>query len=317
MYRKCWKIIVWFIVLLLSLFLTSCQQRTSSDDRKTDTDRTIAKALSWVCGHPAHFADGGFIEISEEIITFYILSNHSEYKPKKNIYMREIEKRLDLIASKKDFKLQPPEYALFLVIAKISEKLGLKILNFKKIIEDQLLSDPLLYPPHVTTRIWNTLYLERLGYTTPMDLDYWVSNSTLSKEVHQQLLLQYVKAQFDPRYSETISMAIYDIAHEVFSRTDFGELTPPPIIRENRAFFSELFNECIAWAITAKHIEILAEVIKCVKILDLDNVPSLDRGIEFIVSQQKGDGSFGITNATRANVYRHGILVSIMALSLS
>ncbi|MGA1871101.1 MAG: DUF6895 family protein [bacterium] len=317
MYRKYVHITGCLIVLLLSLFLTSCQQRTSSEVRKSHIDKTIARALSWVYGHPAHFAEGGFIEIAEEIITFYILNNHSDYKSKSNRYMKEIQKRLELIASKKDFKIQPPEYSFFLVIAHISEKLGLKPLNYKKIIEDQLLSDPLLYPPHVTSRIWNMLYLERLGYTIPLDFNYWVSNCTLYQELHQKLLFRYVKGQFDPGYAQTISMALYDIAHEVFSMTDFGDITPPPVILENRAFFSELFNECITWAITAQKIDTLAEAIKCVKILDLENVPSLDRGIEFIISQQKGNGSFGMAHSGRPNPYRHNILVSIMALSLS
>ena len=39
-------------------------------------------------------------------------------------------------------------------------------------------------------------------------------------------------------------------------------------------------------------------------------------GIDFILSRQEKDGSFGITNPSRSNNYRHGVLVSIMALSM-
>jgi hypothetical protein len=317
MYRRYKEIVSWCIVLSISLFIISCQPGKSSNSKKNNTEKTIDRALFWVYGHPVYFAlDLAFVEISEEIIAFYILSNHSKSPSQKDNYIREIQKRYDLIASKKDLKLNSREYTMLLSIAYIKEKLGLETLDFKKIIEEQLLSDPLLYPPHITTGIWNTVYLERLGYNPPKALENLMSLSTLSKEVRQQLLFKHVKSHFDPMYIDPISITTYDMTHEIFSLIDFGELPPPPIIVENQAFFSELFDEVIKWSITAKHIDVLAEAIMCVKMLDLKNVTSLERGIEFIISSQKKDGSFGVTNPGRPNVFRHGILVSIMALSL-
>ena len=314
--QKYRKITVGFFILLFSVVIISCQQGKSSNGSKSKTERTIQNALSWVYGHPAHFAEGSFIEISEEIITFYMLHRNSEDPAEKDDYMRQIQKRFDLVASKKDFHVQPPEFTMFLVIASISEKLGLKVMDFRKTIEAQMLSDPLLYPPHITSNIWNTVYLERMGYNPPRSLGELIPHSTLAREVRQRLLYQHVAAQFDPMFIDPISITTYDMTHEIFSLTDFGELPPPPIIMDNQAYFSELFDKTIEWAMTAKHIDVLAEVIMCVKILNLKGVASLDRGIAFIISQQKGDGSFGVTNPGRPNRFRHGILVSIMALSL-
>lgn len=317
MYRRYKEIVSWCIFLSLSLFIISCQQVKSSNTEKDNIEKTIDAALVWIYGHPVHFAlDLAFVEISEEIIAFYILSNNSKSPSQKDNYIREIQKRYDLIASKKDLKLNSREYTMLLAIAFIKEKLGLETLDFRKIIEEQLLSDPLLYPPHITTSIWNTVYLERLGYNPPKALGDLMPLSTLSKEVRQKLLLQHVKAQFDPMYIDPISITIYDMTHEIFSLTDFGELPPPLIIIENQAFFPELFEEVIKWSMTAKHIDVLAEAIMCVKMLDLKNVTSLEHGVEFIISSQEKDGSFGVTNPGRPNVYRHGILVSLMALSL-
>ena len=203
----------------------------SSGTKKNRTEKTIDNALMWIYGNPVYFAmDLAFVEISEEIITFYILSSHAKSPEQRHDYISEIQKRYDLIASKKDLHLNSREYTMLLAIAYIKEKLGLETLDFKKIIDEQLLPDPLLYPPHITTTIWNTVYLERLGYNPPKALVNLMPMSTLYKELHERLLLQHVKAQFDPMYIDPISITTYDITHEIFSLTDFGELPPPLII---------------------------------------------------------------------------------------
>lgn len=304
------------VFVMAATLLFSCHRGKSSESRKGTIKESINKAVLWVNTHPAHFNDGMFIEISEEIIVFYIIYKHSEDQAKKGECVREIEKRLKLIQSKKDFRVQPQEYTMFLCIAHISKKLGLEGIDFRKTIENQILSDPLLYPPHITTSIWNTVYLERLGYNPSKTLEEILPQSTLSNELHQRLLFQSVKAQFDPMYVDVIAITVYDVTHEIFSLVDFGEIPPPYIIVENEAFFSELFDHIIKWAIAAGHVDVLAEAIMCVKILDLKDIPSMQSGIDFIISRQEKDGSFGVTNPGRPNVYRHGILVSIMALVL-
>ncbi|MGA1844075.1 MAG: DUF6895 family protein [bacterium] len=323
MNQRCKQIAAHGVIILVSLTIISCAKGTSKNTGKAAVDRAIGNALSWVYTHPAHFAEyspeipfSPFVEISEEIITFYILHRDAQEPSLKNSYTREIQKRLELIASKDDFTPQPPDFTMLLAIASISEKMGLHIIDFRTIIEQRLLSSPLLYPPHVTTSIWNTVYLERMGFNPRRGLDEIMSKSTLVREVQQRLLYQHVKGQFDPMYIDPVSITTYDITHEIFSLTDFGELPPPPIIIENQAFYAELFDSIIQWSITAKHIDILAEVIMCAKILHLKGVPSVNQGIQFIIDQQKKDGSFGVTNPGRPNVFRHGILVSIMALAL-
>lgn len=300
--------------------MISCHRGKSPDSKKENIKKSIDMALSWVNKHPASFTDGMLIEILEEIITFYILSNYADkYKKdpsKKSYYIREIKKRLELIASKKDFKIQPVEYTVFLAVAAITEKLGLDTVDFKKIIGDQIMTDPHLYSQHITSQIWNTIYLERLGYMPPKSLEELLPQSTLFLEVHQKMVFQHIRAQFDPRYIDLIATTIYFMTHEIFPLTDFGKLPPPIIIVENQTFFSELFDQAIEWAITATHLDVLAEIIMCVKILNSENKSSLQHGIDYILSRQEKDGSFGITNPGRPNNYRHGTLVSIMALSM-
>ena len=309
----------WLTALLitsLSLSCLSCHREKSSDFEKDRIRETAQRAVSWVYKHPASFIDGTFIEISEEIITFYLLRNYENDPAQKAEYVKEIQKRMELIASQKDFQVKPQEYTMFLAVTDIGEKLGMDTMNFRKVIQGKITSDPLTYPPHMTTNIWNTVYLERLGYNPPKDIEKLMPLSTISKELNQRLLVQYTVAQYDASYIDPISITIYDLTHEIFSLTDFGKLPPPPLIAENWTFFADLFNQTIEWAITAEHVDILAELIMCAKLCDLTNIPSLDRGIGYIISRQEKDGSFGITNPGRENIYRHGILVSIMALSM-
>jgi hypothetical protein len=223
---------------------------------------------------------------------------------------------INLIALKKDFKVQPKEYTVFLTVTAIIEKLKIQTIDFRKIIEDQLISDPLLYAQNITNNIWYTVYLKRLGYNPPMSLEILMPQSILQQELDRRLLFQLVNSPINPKYVNPMTLTTYYLTHEIFALTDFGELPSPPIIANNQAFFSNLFDKTIQWSMAIKHIDLLAELIMCVKMLDLKDVPSLQQGIEFILSNQENNGTFGITNPTLPNIYRHGILVSMMALSI-
>lgn len=301
------------ILFFCSCFL-ACNRNLSREDK---INNTIKKALAWVYLSPANFVDGGFIEISEEIITFYILSNHTDSPDNKRAYSKQIEERIKLIKSVKDYYPKPPEYTMFLAVASIAEKLGINVYDFRKIIKEKIVSDPQTYPPmHITTNIWNTVFLERMGYSPPRALSGLLQQSTLSHEAKRQLLYRATYGPVDDMMIDQIAITIYNITHEIFALTDFGLLPPPPVIVDNKEFFSDLFNSSINWAINVKHIDVLAELIMCVEILHLDNVPTLHAGIDCIVNSQTKKGTFGVTNPSRPNTFRHGILMSIMALTM-
>jgi hypothetical protein len=278
--------------------------------------QAINKAYLWLDLHPVDFEDGGCLAILEEIIAFYFLRNNTEDTSHKKKYFNEIQKRIDLIALKKDFKVQQKEYTVFLAVTMITEKLGINATDFRKNIEDQIISNPFLYSQHITNNIWNTVYLKRLGYDPPMDLERLMSQSVLQQELDQRLLFQLASGPVNPEYVNPMTLAIYYVTHELFSLTDFGELPPPSVIANNQVFFSGFFDKTIQWSMAINHIDLLAELIMCVKMLDLKDVPSIQQGIEFILSNQEDNGTFGITNPTLPNIYRHGILVSMMALSM-
>ena len=164
--------------------------------------------------------------------------------------------------------------------------------------------------------LWNTVYLGRLGYNPLPDLERLIVQSNLQQEAYQKLVYKYVCNPVNPIYMDTTILTTYHMTHEIFALSNFGEFPPHPIITKNKAFFLEFFDKSIQWAMTINHIDLLGELIMCVKMLDLKDVPSLQRGIEYILSNQEDNGTFGITNPTLPNVYRHGILVAMMTLSM-
>ncbi|MGA1839482.1 MAG: DUF6895 family protein [bacterium] len=310
------------IFLFCTLFLISCQgiekpyqtARTSGSEKDV-YQQAIYKASKWINNHPPTFEDEGALVILEEIMAFYVLWKNTDNASQKKKYYNEVQKRINLIALKKDFNAQPKEHTLFLTVTMITEKLQIHT-NFRKIIEEQILTSPFLFTQHITNTIWVTVYLNRLGYHPLMELDSLMPQSNLYQELHHRLVYQYVCSPVNPIYKDTTTLTLYHMTHEIFSLTDLGELPSPPIIENNKAFFSELFEKSIQWTMAINHIDLLGELIMCVKILDLRDVPSLQQGIEYILSSQEDNGTFGITNPTLPNIYRHGILVSMMTLSM-
>jgi len=303
------------LVLMVLLLTVSCQPGTDHEPDVLGT--AVDEALTWAEAHPADLSDGGIIEVAEEIVAFHVLSRYAENAQAKDALRGKIVDRLDLIISAGEFTVQPQEVTMVLTLADIADELGLEQAEFfRRLIDEQLIPGNLLCPPHVMTCLWTALYMQRLGYPPSQPVAEILGQSTLAKEVRQRLLYQHAGSPADLQFINPTTITAYDLTHEVFALTDFGALPPPQIVVENRVFFSQLFDRLIEWAIAIKHLDILNEAIMCVKILDLEDVPSLQRGIEFTLSNQQGDGSFGVTNPARPNVFRHGVLVSTMALTM-
>jgi len=308
------------LLIILSMILSSCNLMESRNKPVTQEmiDNSVQRAVKWIETHPANFMDGQFLEIGEAVVMFYVLYKYCDTHPK-TYYLEQIKKRLLLLASKPDYKVSPQEYTIFTAMSYIMNELNLPILEYNKIIKEVLLNDPLLYPPyHITTSIWNHIFLEALGYKPQKSFEELIKESTLFKEIIHRQVMQATQAKFDKRRIDQISLTIYNITHEIFSLTAFGD-TPPKteILIMQQNFYAELFEQSIKWALKAKHIDLLAEIVMCSKILKLENsIPSLQRAINFILNHQEEDGSFGITNPGRANAFRHGVFVALMAVGM-
>lgn len=322
--RICTFFTIGMILIVVALFLCACQCPLKSyetarelDFEKEPYQQGIHKACLWLDKNPVNTEVEEPLAILEEVIAFYMLWKNTKDSSKKTKYIEKIQKRIDYFASKEDIKVQPKEYTLIFPITMIVEKLHIKSVDFRKIIEEQMMSSPALFSQNITNTIWITAYLERLGYEPPLDLKLLMDQSNIQQELNQKLLYHSFGSSMDQRYINNMVVTSYHITHEILSLTNWGELPPPPIIGDNKVFFSDFFNKGIQWAISINHIDLLGEFIMCVKMLDLKDVSFVQTGIEHILSNQEENGTFGITNPSLPNIYRHGILVSMMVLSMA
>lgn len=318
---KITNISILLISLLIMIITPSCNFIIDKNKPATQEkiDKTIENTLKWVDEHPASFTDGHYLEICESVIMFYLLYAHNNQPEKKAYYLEQIKKRLDLLASKPDYKVGQQEYTIFLAIASVMKKLDLYIIDYNTIIKDTLLKDPNLYPSkHITTCIWNYLYLDRLGYKPNKSIEEFLEQSNLSKEIRFRLLMQATKDKLNKAIIENMRLTTYDITHEIFCITDFGEVTPIlNILITQKNFFAELFEQSINFCIKVGDVDLISEIVMCSKILNIkQSIPSFNKAVNFIISKQEKDGSFGITNPGRPNAFRHGALVAVMGLCL-
>ena len=318
--RDCTKFSILFIS---ALFLISCQSAVKSyqtgrspESEKDAYQQAIHKAYLWIDMHPTSLEIDGPVPILEEIMAFYVLWKNTEDDSLKKTYVDEFRERVELLASVKDYRIGPKEFTSFLTIALFAERLQIDTLDFRRMIEEQIIPSPALFSQNITSVIWNTVYLGRLGYDPPPDLKSLIAQSNLQQEAYHRLLYQAICSPLDPSNMDKMTLTTYHMTHEIFSLTNFGEYPSPPVIENNKAFFLDFFEKAIQWAMDINHVDLLGEMIMCVKMLDLKDVPSLKKGIEYILSSQEDNGTFGITNPSLPNAYRHGILVSMMTLSM-
>jgi hypothetical protein len=288
-------------------------------------DQAVTRAMAWIEANPASLSETGLLEVVEELIAFYVLNNHSTDPAERAAYFVQVQKRQGLLVPYnesnaktrlyRDDPFAPVEYVL---AAQIMKSFGMDTASYRVIIDDMVSTPALLDSAPVSMQLWTHLYLQRLGYAPAVSIEDLVKRSTLATEPHTQALLRDLTANRSAGYDAApVVRALYDMTHQVFALTDFGALPPPALISGQRAYCGRLFDEAIAWASNAESIDILAELVVCARLLGLDEVPALPHALNVLIDQQLEDGSFGVTKPDRPNVYRHGVLTSIAALSLA
>jgi hypothetical protein len=315
------KKIITGCLILLSCVLLSCrsavqtQPTAGTQESEAVSQQVTQKAYQWLCTHQTDIEIEGRLPVLEEMMTFYVLWKNTTDASLKKTYLNEFRKRMDMITSIKDYQVHPMEYTGFLTVTFFAEKLNINTTGFRKIIIEQILPSPYLFSRGITSAIWSTVYLERLGYKCPTNLESLIAQSNFRQEAKQKLLFQAISGPLTSVNIDDLILTTYHITHEIFCLTNFGEYPQPSVIKKNKAFFSFFFDKAIRWTITIENVDLLGELIVCVKMLDIKDVPSLHQGIQYIISRQQDDGSFGVTNPSMPNVYRHGTIISMMALS--
>lgn len=123
------------------------------------------------------------------------------------------------------------------------------------------------------------VYYEHFGFEEPFALD-------------QAFEKGIITSRSDPQTMKRIEM--YHLTHEIFMPFRYGE------VRETD-FFDDADIEYLARAlpvlvkrrISSRDPDLVAELVLCMEYLDLENDPAYTEGIDFLLSSQNPDGSWG------------------------
>ena len=280
------------------------------------------KAMAWLYAHPASVAENELMEVVEEIMFYYALDSISGNSDMHESYRREIGKRHQAIL---DFNKENLDRRLHLQgdwaaltyppLAHIITNVGLDAGPYRTIIDDVISHKRYPDPSRNAMQLWIAVYLERLGYTPVQPAISLLNNSSLQRDPEtRELLVFFLDKDASGENPPATIQLIYNITHEIIALTDFGAHQPPAVMTAQLDHYASLIDAAIGWAMHESAIDVLAELIFCVRLLGLGDLPSLPGALDLIVNSQQDDGSFGITNPDRPNGKRHGVLTCILAL---
>ncbi|MEW6379445.1 MAG: hypothetical protein AB1611_07540 [bacterium] len=290
----------------------------SQDSSLSRREKIMQKALKWIIDHPASFQDGGFLEMGEEANLFYVLSIRAKTAEEKQFYRDRLARILQELRSKKDFRIEfAGEITAYLAITKAAEKLGFETGDLHQFIKREILNSEMTYPPNITYVILNSALLRDLGYEPKVPMETSIGQGVIASMTKNSYLIPIGKSYAS---DQDVSNFFYDITHEIFAISSFGDKNPETMLMPKELeFVQRIIPEGINLYLPKKQLDILCELVVCAKIMNYTNVPGLEKTVDFIFSSQEEDGAFGVIprmkDLGRGNIYRHGVLVAVWALA--
>jgi len=284
---------------------------------KTKEDEVICRGLGWLLDNPVVIEKDGFLELGEEINLFYKFYLKAENNREREYFRSLLESEVDYLLKEHDLKVDfAGEVTGYLNFAKIMKRMDIKRPKYQRFIEQEILTNPMTYPPNITYTILNSALIEDIGSTPRVPFGNLVSQGIVARFSSHPELIPVGKAYAS---DNDIMNFFYDITHEIFAVSNFGDRDPRQYLLEDEIqFLRTLIPQGISRYIEEGHVDILAELIICAKMLEYTDFHNFQEGIQYILNAQKDDGSFGLIERMaflgRPNLYRHGVLVSLWAL---
>jgi len=283
----------------------------------TQEDVVLCKGLKWLFENPVDLVADGFLELGEELNLYYKLYLQSEDPKEKEFFKRYIFSRVEYLLEEHTLKVDfAGEITAYLNFAKIMKIIGIESSEYWKFITNDILTNPMTYPPNITYSILNTALIEDIGLPPRTPLKSIVSRGIIAHFANNPALIPVGKAYAS---SDNVMNFFYDVTHELFAVSSFGDRDPKQFLLPHEVeFLKDIIRKGISIYLKEEQVDILAELIVCAKMLEFTNFDGFEETIKFILSYQREDGSFGIIERMvflgRPNVYRHGVLVSMWAL---
>ncbi len=121
-------------------------------------------------------------------------------------------------------------------------------------------------------------------------------------------------------------MDVYGLTHEVFGPYEYGDrLDVDPFTASERGYLSFALDTLTAKYIANKDPDMVAELVSCIRMIELVDLPTYIDGLSYLLSSQRADGSWGfyereekrLGEYVRQGYYLHTTTVTVDALSLA
>ncbi len=324
---------LWFVVCIFCFAFISCTNTQNKGlkglhdndfenvviacKNQTQKDKVLCRGLKWLFINSVDIQKDGFLELGEELNLFYKLYLKSNDIKEKEFFRNYILSRIDYLLEKHDLRIEfAGEITGYLYFAKIMKIMGVENPKYFDFITKDILVNQMTYPPNITYTILNTSIIEDLGYNPRIPLRNLVNKGVISQFSNNPDLTPIGKAYASPDH---LMNFFYDITHEVFALSSFGDKNPKQyLLSPEIEFLKDVIIKGVSIYSEKKQVDILGELIICAKLLEYKDFEGYKEGIQFILDAQNEDGSFGVIERMaylgRPNVHRHGVLVALWAL---
>ncbi|MGA1794974.1 MAG: DUF6895 family protein [bacterium] len=291
--------------------MTACRNRTRKQ-------QAICRGMDWLFKNPVDIHREGFMELGEEINLFYMFYLNAGSAGEKEFYRSAIRSRIERLLREHDLRVNHFEEILgYLYFVHIMNRMGISNERYEDFVETEVLPNGMMHHGQSNTfMLLSSAMIEGLGRSPQVPF--------------QRLLDQGIIARLSPRpdlvpidkvyvTSADIQNFYYDVTHEIFAMSNYGERDPSTCLLDHELqFLKGIIPRGMARFVEEGEVDIVAELIVCARMIGCTDFHGFEDAVLFILDAQKDDGSFGpirrMSFLGRPNIYRHGVLVALWAL---
>lgn len=127
------------------------------------------------------------------------------------------------------------------------------------------------YPPNITYVILNSSLLRDLGYEPRVPLETSIEQGVIAMMTKDNYLIPIGKSYASDK---DVTNFFYDITHEIFAFSSFGDKNPELMLMEKEIeFVRRILSEGISIYLPEKQLDILCELVVCAKMMNYMEFP--------------------------------------------
>lgn len=287
--------------------------------KQGEIEATIDRGQTWIMENPASSEDGGFLDMIDEVLFYLTIERLTSDGQQDVRYGQAAEDSVARLATSREFDqwLEKPNKTLIehyhlLLATHLLEIAGRPTPGRDAVVEQAqgALAESDFENP--TIRLTVALLLQHLGATPRIRVEGLLETSLINYVAALGASPWPGQSLGVPPFQHTFGY--YALVHEVAALTDFGRLPASAWLMDRRSQVNRILQEGARRAMMTDCVDLLAELLLCNHMLDLPLTGELRAGVEFLVENQRADGTWGEQKTLRANRTRHAVQTATAAL---